>query len=136
MKEHVAIVIKNENNETLFIKRSIKKKTLPGIWSFPSGTIEKGEGINDTAIREANEELGINVGVEKLLATKDLPELSVRLYFVLCRIKNGEPFIKGVEEIDKFEWMSFSDFFNRFSDNEIGHGLMWLRKNPGIWKSN
>ena len=29
MKEHVAIVLQNSNNEVLFIKRSMKKKTLP-----------------------------------------------------------------------------------------------------------
>lgn len=135
MKNHAAIVIRNENNEILFIKRSIKKKTLPGAWSFPSGTVERKENIYDTIKREANEELGVDVEPEKILATKDLPEFSVCLFFVLCCIKKGKLVIKEPEEIDKFEWMKFSDFFNRFSDNEIGHGLIWLRKNPHIWDS-
>ena len=135
MKNHAAIVIRNENNEILFIKRSIKKKTLPGAWSFPSGTVEGKENIYDTTKREANEELGVDVEPEGILATNDLPEFSVRLFFVLCCIKKGKIVIKEPEEIDKFEWMKFSDFFNRFSDNEIGHGLIWLRKNPHIWDS-
>ncbi len=45
MKEHIALVIKNRNNDILFIKRSMNKKTLPGAWSFPSGTVEEGEHI-------------------------------------------------------------------------------------------
>lgn len=43
MKEHAAIIIKNNEGEVLFIKRALDKKTLPGAWSFPSGTVEKGE---------------------------------------------------------------------------------------------
>ena len=135
MKEHAAIIIRNKKNEISFIKRSLKKKTLPGAWSFPSGTLENNEDFHKTAIREAKEELGIDINIEKLLAEKDLPEFSVCLYFVLCNIKNGEPSIIQPEEIDKIEWMSFPDFFKRFSDEEIGHGLIWLRKNPEIWSS-
>lgn len=135
MNEHAAIIIRNEHNEILFIKRSMKKKTLPGAWSFPSGTIEAGEDVRKTTVREANEELGVVVDMEKLLATNDLPEFSVRLHFVLCKIKNGEPSIKEPDEIDKIEWMKLSDFFKKFSDDQIGHGLIWLRKNPEVWNS-
>jgi len=134
MKKHVAIII-GDKNKILFIKRSMKKKTLPGAWSFPSGTIEDDETSYDTLIREGKEELGIILKPEKILAEKELPEFSVYLVFVLCRIEKGKPAIKEPDEIDCFEWMSFSDFFNKFSDNEIGHGLIWLRKNPEIWGS-
>ncbi len=134
MKEHAAIVIKNKDNKILFIKRSINKKTLPGAWSFPSGTVEEGEHVYDTTIRESMEELGIEVEVEDTLTVRELPEFSVRLIFVLCNIKSGEPIIKQLEEIDKIEWMRFSDFFDKFSDEEIGHGLIWLRQNPNIWE--
>jgi len=134
MKKHIAIVIRNEINEILFIKRSMNKKTLPGAWSFPSGTVEDGEDINDTTIRESMEELGVEVEIEDTLAIKDLPEFSVKLIFILCKIKNGEPIIKEPEEIDKIEWMTFHDFFNSFDDTNIGHGLIWLRQNPKIWE--
>jgi len=29
--------------------------------------------------------------------------------------------------------MSMEDFFEKFSDDNIGHGLIWLRKNPDVW---
>ena len=58
LQEHAAIIIANEKKEILFVKRSLKKKTLPGIWAFPSGTKESNEKIEETAIREAMEELG------------------------------------------------------------------------------
>ena len=49
--------------------------------------------------------------------------------------KIGEATIKEPNEIDKIEWMTFNDFFNKFSDDEIGHGLVWLRKNPHLWNT-
>lgn len=134
MKQHAALVLRNED-KVLFVKRSMKKKTLPGMWAFPSGTVEKGEEVYDTIRREALEELNVEVNTEKILAETSLPELSVNLIFVLCSIKSGKLTIKEPDEIDRFEWMKFPEFFERFSDNEIGHGLIWLRKNPEIWKS-
>lgn len=134
IEEHAAIVIRNKENEILFIKRSMKKKTLPGAWSFPSGKIEEGERTYETAIREAKEELNVEVEPEKIFAQKELPEFSANLVFVLCDIKSGEPEIKEPNEIQEVEWLTFNDFFKKFSDNEIGHGLIWLRKNPKIWE--
>ena len=133
MRAHVAIIIK-DSDKILFIKRSMKKKTLPGAYSFPSGTIEEGESAFETTIREGNEELGIVLEPEKIISEKELPELDTKLIFVLCKMRQGKIII-DFNEIQEIEWMTFQDFFNRFSDNEIGHGLVWLRKNPEIWKN-
>ena len=93
MKQHTALVLRNED-KILFVKRSMKKETLPGIWAFPSGTAEKGEEVYDTIKREALEELNVEVKTEKILAETILPEFSVKLIFVLCSIKSGKPTIK------------------------------------------
>jgi mutator protein MutT len=136
MKPHVAIVIKDpDSGRILFIKRSIKKKTLPGAYSFPSGTIEEGESPFETVIRECEEELGIKVTPKMVIAEKELPELDTKLIFVLCQIKKGEPVIKDFDEIERIEWMKFPEFFDKFSDDEIGHGLIWLRKNHSVWEN-
>ncbi len=134
MKDHAVLVLKKDN-KILFVKRSLKKKSLPGLWSFPSGTVEEGETIDDTIIREAKEELDIEVQPQTIFAKKELLELSVQLHFVLCIIIKGDATINEPDEIDRLEWMAFPDFFKRFSDTEIGHGLIWLRKNPQLWKN-
>jgi len=133
MKDHVAILLRNSKNEILFIQRSMKKSTLPGAWSFPSGTVEDGEEVFTTATRETMEELGVDASATKTIAVRELPEFSVRLHFIICEIKEGEPSITEPDEIDNIEWMSMNDFFDKFSDDEIGHGLIWLRANPDIW---
>ena len=133
MDHHVALVIKDKNNKLLFVQRSLTKKTLPGAWSFPSGTVELDKTIKETAIRESREELGIEIEPIRIFAERELSEFSVFLTFLLCNIKSGTPSIQELSEIQKIEFMSFQDFFNKFSDNEIGHGLIWLRKNPQIF---
>ncbi|MFH1683236.1 MAG: NUDIX domain-containing protein, partial [Candidatus Woesearchaeota archaeon] len=109
MKDHAAILIQTADR-FLFIKRSAQKKTLPNIWSFPSGTNENGEDIYQTAVREAYEELGVSVKAEDILATKELPEFGVRLHFVLCSVSSGEPTIQDANEIQEMEWLSFNEF--------------------------
>jgi 8-oxo-dGTP pyrophosphatase MutT (NUDIX family) len=132
VEDHAALVVK-KNNRILFIRRSETKKTLPNTWAFPSGTKKPDEKITDTAKREAEEELGIKVGVEKVLATRKLPEFKVRLHFVVCNIKSGKPAIKDPREINLIQWMTFEEFFEKYNDDQIGHGLIYLRRNPDAW---
>jgi 8-oxo-dGTP pyrophosphatase MutT (NUDIX family) len=132
MKDHVAILVR-DNNKFLFIKRSEHKKTLPNIWAFPSGTKEDNEEVCETAEREAYEELGIKVKVENTLAIRELPELVTRLHFIICSILSGTPFIKELNEISEIEWLTLSQFFDKYDDSRIGHGLIFLRQNPQIW---
>ena len=134
MKEHAVIVLRDSGGRILFVRRSVKKKVLPGIWAFPSGTIEEGEEIFENVRRGGMEELGLEVLPERIFGEVELGEFSVKLYFVLCSFADGEPRIAEPDEIDEMEWLSFDDFFERFSDDEIGHGLIWLRKNPDLWK--
>ena len=56
-------LVLNENQETLFIYRGFK-------WDLPKGRIEKGESIEETAVREVEEECGIKeVSIAKFLVT-------------------------------------------------------------------
>jgi len=54
-------IVKNKEGEILFIKRL-------GVWDFPKGKIENGESPKDAALREVEEE----TGVENLHIIKDL----------------------------------------------------------------
>lgn len=132
INEHVGIVIKR-NDEYLFIKRALTKKSLPGIWTFPSGTIEEGEAPITTAIRETMEELNLKVTSAKILSDIKLEEGSVRLIFVLCNTI-GYDFKADMEEIEIVKFMTLDDFFNKFKDEEIGHGLRMIRKNRRLLK--
>ncbi|MBS3167516.1 NUDIX hydrolase [Candidatus Woesearchaeota archaeon] len=133
MKDHAALLIRDDN-KFLFVRRSMNKKTLPGIWAFPSGTREEFEDVFETCVREALEELGVKIKVEKIIGVKELNEFKVRLHFIVCNILEGNVCINDPNEFDKLEWLSFNEFFDKYSDSEIGHGLVFLRQNPELWK--
>lgn len=133
MKDHAVIVLHNDN-KVLFVQRAATKKSLPNIWAFPSGTMEKGEDTKTTIIREAKEELGIDVEVEKELGMVELPELESRLHFIVCKSDFWKNLVYDPKEIQAVRWLTFEEFFSEYTDDQIGHGLIFLRKHPEIWK--
>lgn len=65
---HVTAGLVRENGKVLIAKRS-KGSHLEGLWEFPGGKKEDGEGLEDCMEREMEEELGLKVKVEKAFLT-------------------------------------------------------------------
>jgi len=131
MKHHAAIILR-DGNKFLFVQRAAKKKSLPNIWAFPSGTMEENESAEMTAVREAKEELEISVNVEKCLTPVELSQVGAILHLVVCTTDTPTQINFDQEEIQKISWMTFEEFFKIFTDEQIGHGLIYLRKHPEI----
>lgn len=55
----VTIIILNSKNELLLQKRAPTKMKLPNTWSITQGHVDSGENVEDAALRETQEELGI-----------------------------------------------------------------------------
>lgn len=56
------------DGKLLAMQRS-EKMTLPGLWEFPGGKIEKGESEKEALIREIQEELALEIEVEENITT-------------------------------------------------------------------
>ena len=61
------VVVLNNDQEVLLLKRSAESNWMPKKWALPGGHIEKGESSKDAAVREAKEEANI--------VLKDIDEL-------------------------------------------------------------
>ena len=55
----------------LLTRRSEKLRNHPGQWSFPGGRRDAGETLEETALRELSEEVGIQLGKEAILGRLD-----------------------------------------------------------------
>ena len=72
----VFVIVRNDKGEILLQQRAANAKYLVGYWDFPSGHGEHGESLQDSAIRELKEEVGLTGKPE------DLRLVHVEQYFV------------------------------------------------------
>ncbi len=98
------------------IKRSMKLKYHPGQISFPGGKIEKGESdYTVTALREANEEIGLNpkdVEIIGYMSNVYIPVSNFMIHPVLA-YSEYKPILKANEsEVDEIISLPIYEFFN------------------------
>lgn len=100
----------NDKNEVLFIFRNKK-------WDLPKGGIEKGEEIEDTAIREVEEETGVKglKIIRKLNKTYHIfkrngrYKLKITHWFEMKTSYSGKMIGQLDEGIEKVEWIKQED---------------------------
>ena len=87
----VDAVIKKDNSVVL-IKR--KYDPFKGCWAIPGGFIEYGERVEEAVVREAKEETGLEVEIERLVGVYSDPARDPRGHVVsvcfLCKAVGGE----------------------------------------------
>jgi 8-oxo-dGTP diphosphatase len=99
-----------EPSMLLVARRSAPEK-LAGLWEFPGGKVEPGEGTEAALCRELGEELGIEVRLGAELPAES-PQgwplndrASMRVWF--AEILAGEP--EPLEDHDELRWVSLAD---------------------------
>ena len=59
------VVIASQDSRILMVKRDIDP--MMGRWSFPSGYVDRGEVVEEAAVREVREETNVEVSLDGLL---------------------------------------------------------------------
>lgn len=102
-------------------------RNSPMIWQLPKGTPEPGETIEETALREAEEETGLRLEIHELIDTIDYWFVSsvdgVRchktVHFYMMSATGGDVNLHD-HEFDTVRWVPLGDALKTLSyDNEV-----------------
>lgn len=109
----IGAIIVNKDGKVLLSRRGEKAKNERGKWEFPGGSVEFGDTMKDTIIREMEEELGITIETIQHLPPIDhiIPEDNqhwVTSTFI-SRIVEGVPTIMEPEKCSDVKWFSLDE---------------------------
>ncbi|WP_260287085.1 (deoxy)nucleoside triphosphate pyrophosphohydrolase [Peribacillus aracenensis] len=100
----VAAIIENEKDEILCALRS-PDMSIPNMWEFPGGKVEKGEDLFTALKREIDEELKCKVETDTSIFNDNTHEYEtfiINLLSIKCRIIEGTP---TANEHSKLIWL-------------------------------
>ena len=105
----VSGVIIKKDNKILLVKE--KQNDNKEWWAFPGGGVDFGESIEDAAIREVKEELGIDIKLNEFLGFKEViaPKFDYHsiVFFFVAEPLNDE--INKVGEILDFGYFNIEE---------------------------
>jgi 8-oxo-dGTP diphosphatase len=103
----VAAVIRDDEGRVLLAQRP-EGRHMGGLWEFPGGKIDDGEAPSEALVRELDEELGIEIVVQRPLtfAIHEEPGLRILLLFFNARIARGDP---HGHEGQAVEWVAVTE---------------------------
>jgi ADP-ribose pyrophosphatase YjhB (NUDIX family) len=76
------------NGKVILLRRSIEPAY--GQWVFPGGYVNRGETLEEAAIRETNEEVNLDVKIERLINAYSYPGRPVVLVTYAVSVTGGE----------------------------------------------
>ena len=132
LHNEVGIFIINDKKEILLQKRSANKRFNPNKWGLCAGHVDAYETIEEAALREIKEEVGLDVSIEELIpygekevTIKDSNSHITYFYYVKCNKKEDE-FIIQEEELSKVKWFNIDEIImmikegkTSFKENKI-----------------
>jgi ADP-ribose pyrophosphatase YjhB (NUDIX family) len=110
-----------------------KPHFLPGIWRPPGGGIKPGEDMAAGAVREAFEETGLRVELQRYLVATDATfvldgrELRWRTHVFLAATEDEEPEPQDPEEIAAARWGTLEELAGPLREAQLATGRAFWR---------
>lgn len=134
----VHIWIKNNKNQFLISKRADNLSRFPSMWECPSGSALKGENSLQAAIREAKEEVGIDLSHKKgtLVFSKVRKGDNIRSFNDILDVwlfeYDGEINLNNAttQEVSEALWLNLEEIQNLDNENKFIKSHSYCFQNP------
>ncbi|MBI5621969.1 NUDIX hydrolase [Candidatus Falkowbacteria bacterium] len=108
----VVAVIRNDQGKYLVLKRRDDEIAYPGMYTFPGGKVEDSDTVEETLVKEAQEEANLDLLPGKVLL-KDKAFVrpdgqTVKVFSYLCQVSNPEG-LKISEDFTAFAWVNLAE---------------------------
>lgn len=110
LHNEVAVFIINDNKQVLLQKRSANKRFNPNKWALCAGHVDTRESLENAALRELNEEVGINISIndlkpfaEREFTIRDSNSHITYFYYIKSNL-NENDFVIQKEELSEVKW--------------------------------
>ena len=113
MIEVVMCIVKKED-EILLVHRKGKDANLS--WAFPGGTVEQGETVEQTAIRELKEETNVDGQFDCIIGDRVHPYSKKHMAYVAMSPLSFDLKL-GDEDLDDLQWVKISELSNYIGNN-------------------
>lgn len=95
-----------------------KQKKVYGLWNLPAGHVDKGESLEDAAIRETKEESGYDVKIIKEVGVYH-PTYNRPVFHVYQAVIVGGDLVIQEDEILDAQWFTSEEILQMQSNNEL-----------------
>jgi len=122
----VRVLLTDENNKILILKRSTDSKTNPGKWEFPGGKVDQGESFDQALIREVCEETQLKISLDHVVGVSEQNLHLIRAVHIIMSGKIIEGKLTLSSEHEGYAWVFFenlveyelADWLNDFLNNQ------------------
>lgn len=124
LHNEVATFIINDNKQILLQKRSANKRFNPNKWALCAGHVDAHESLEDAALREIKEEVGLDVSLKKLhpFGERELTmgesNSHITYFYYIKSNKKESDFIIQEEELSEVKWFDIDKIIEMIKLND------------------
>ncbi len=100
----IAAAIVVHKGSVLMVRRRVSEGQLS--WQIPADEGEPGEAREDAAVRETQEETGLDVAAVKLLGERVHPKTGRPMSYTACEVMGGTAQVADTEELAELAWLA------------------------------